>query len=102
GARAYHMGSASSSKNPGFSLYYTFRNNSGMLVKNLPLVILMRMFPKVLRGDLDTVKTLWRTGRKKLIIHVIRGRLVGLAQMPSYLHKRHKVKRLMDRKLLWK
>ncbi len=37
GVRAYHMGSASSGKNPNFSLYMTFRNSSGLLIKNMPL-----------------------------------------------------------------
>jgi GT2 family glycosyltransferase len=91
GARAYHMGSASSGKNPGWSLYMTFRNNSGMLVKNLPLLVLLRMFPKLVRGDIDTIKVLWRTNRRPAIKLVVKGRLIGVAMTPLYLAKRFKL-----------
>lgn len=102
GARAYHMGSASSSKNPGFSLYYTFRNNIGLLVKNLPLIIIIRLLPKLIRGDIDTLKVLWRTGRKDSIKYVVKGRAVGLLRLPLFIVKRPRVKRTMDTMELWR
>lgn len=91
GSRAYHMGSASSSKNPGFSLYMTFRNNSGVLVKNFHFLILLRMAPKILRGDFDSAIVLWRDKKKGLILQLLRGRITGLARLPVFLLKRRKV-----------
>lgn len=102
GAKAYHMGSASTSGNPSFSLYLTFRNNSGMLVKNFPIAILARMLPKLVRGDIDTIKVLRRTGRSNLIKYVIKGRVVGFFQLPIYIVKRFKVRHAVDTKTLWR
>lgn len=91
GARATHMGSASSGKNPGFSLYMTFRNNSAMLFKNLPIKMLIRMSPAILRGDLDTIRVLRRMGKNDAARKVIKGRLVGLLRLPLFALKRYKV-----------
>ena len=74
GSKAFHMGSVSSGKNPGFSLYMTFRNNSSVLFKNLPSIILIRLLAKLIKGDIDTIKVLWRTGQKKSVKKVIEGR----------------------------
>lgn len=93
GARAYHMGSASSGKNPGFSLYMTFRNNSAVLFKNLPFRILLRMWPKIVKGDIETIKTLYRTHRKTAIKKVIMGRIVGLLRLPLFFGKRRVMRR---------
>jgi GT2 family glycosyltransferase len=103
GARAYHMGSASSGKNPGFSLYMTFRNNTAVLIKNLPLIILIRMWPKLVRGDIDTIKVLWRSDKKPAIKKVIWGRVAGTLRAPLYLWKRYKVyrHRNVSYKSLW-
>ena len=75
-ARALHMGSASSGKNPGFSLYMTFRNNSAMLFKNFPLKMLIRMSPAILRGDIDTIRVLRRMGKEDAASKVVKGRLI--------------------------
>lgn len=96
GARAYHMGSASSDKNPGFSLYMTFRNNTAVLIKNLPVIILLRMWPKLVRGDIDTIKVLWRSNNKPAIKKVIWGRLAGIFRAPLFLLKRYKMFRVRD------
>lgn len=104
GARAYHMGSASSGKNPGWSLYMTFRNNSGLLIKNFHFLILMRMLPKLVRGDIDTIKVLWRTNRRQAIKPVIKGRVVGILTAGFYLPKRFKLARhtQADKMDVWK
>lgn len=104
GARAYHMGSASSSKNPNFALYMTFRNNSAVLMKNLPLIILLRMLPKFVRGDIDTIKVLWQTGRKSSIKSVVKGRVYGTFRSILYLKKRYIIRKYskVDYKTLWK
>jgi GT2 family glycosyltransferase len=85
---AYHMGSASSGKNPGFSLFMTFRNNSGLLIKNLPFRLLIRIFPRLIRGDIDTVRHLRRMGNNQAAWKVIKGRLIGITRIPLYLAKR--------------
>ena len=103
GARAYHMGSASSGKNPGFSLYMTFRNNSDVLFKNFPLRLLVRMLPKLIRGDIDTIRELKRRGKSSAIRKVIKGRFVGLLRMPLFIAKRRKMNkaRTADTNYLW-
>lgn len=88
GARAYHMGSVSSSKNPGFSLYMTFRNNSAVLYKNFPTYIILRILPSLIKGDIETIKTLYRTNRKYAISRVIKGRIIGILRLPLFIHKR--------------
>lgn len=104
GARAYHMGSASSkNRSSTYSLYMTFRNNSGMLFKNFPLRILIRMLPKLVRGDIDTLRTLWRRDQKKGMWQVIKGRLLGLARLPIFIRKRLKMRgyRQIGPEYLW-
>ena len=103
GARAYHMGSASSGKNPGFSLYMTFRNNSGLLIKNMPFKLLFKMAPALIRGDIDTIIHLRRTGRSAAIKKVLKGRLVALLYLPIFLRKRSQLSHLrnVDNGYLW-
>lgn len=91
-ARASHMGSASSGKDPGFSLYMTFRNNSAMLFKNFPLKMLIRMSPAIIRGDIDTVRVLRRMGKKDAAYKVIKGRVIGLIRLPLFIIRRWKVR----------
>lgn len=88
GAAAYHMGSASSNKSPGFSLYMTFRNNSSVLYKNLPNKMLMRMLPMIIRGDIDTIRELRRRKQKGGIGKVVKGRLFGLLRVPLFRNKK--------------
>lgn len=95
-ARAYHMGSASSGKNPGFSLYMTFRNNSALLFKNLPLKMIIRMAPHILRGDIDTVRALRRMGKPQAARKVVKGRFLGLLRLPLYVSKRRKLQRIAN------
>ena len=105
GARAYHMGSASSkNRSFTFSLYMTFRNNTGMLFKNFPMRFLMRMLPRLVRGDFDTIRTLWRTNRRGHILAVLRGRVVGMLRLPHFINNRFKLARarkISDKEYLW-
>lgn len=93
GARAYHMGSASSGKNPGFSLYMTFRNNSAMLYKNLPMGLLLRLVPRIARSDLDTIRHLRALGKPEAARKVLKGRLIGLLRVPLFIRKRRIIAR---------
>ncbi|HUC95707.1 MAG TPA: glycosyltransferase family 2 protein, partial [Candidatus Saccharimonadia bacterium] len=52
GTKAYHMGSVSSNKkDPSFSIYLSFRNNTGLLIKNLPFKILIKILIRMPRAD---------------------------------------------------
>ncbi len=93
GTRAYHMGSASSSKNPGFSLYMTFRNNTGMLIKNLPLSILLVILLDIPKADRASIKHLKRIGKPEGVPAIIKGRLASLKYIPIFLVKRHRLKK---------
>ncbi len=93
GTRAYHMGSASSNKNPGFSLYMTFRNNLGLLIKNLPLHILCKVLIEIPKADRASIKHLQRTGRKDSVKYIYKGRLASIKYIPVFIIKRRKLKK---------
>jgi GT2 family glycosyltransferase len=96
GTRAYHMGSASSGKNPGFSLYMTFRNNTGLLIKNLPLPILLRILVSIPKSDRASIRHLKRLGKQDAVPYVIKGRLASLKYVPIFIFKRRKLKKYHD------
>lgn len=104
--RAYHMGSASSGGDTGFSkfgLYMTFRNNLGVIIKNYPWPTLLRLLLVLPLTDYRTVRHLVRLGQSDIARAVIKGRLTGLLRSPLYLLKRWKMvgKRKLDRRYLW-
>lgn len=104
GTRAYHMGSVSSNKkDPSFSLYMTFRNNTGLLVKNLPISILWRVLVRMPGADRAAIRHLKRTGRGKAVPAIIRGRLCSLLYLPIFIGKRRQLRRLrsIDAHTLW-
>lgn len=100
---AYHMGSASSKSNKTYPAYMTFRNNSGMLVKNLPLSILAKLFFRVLASDRAHIRHLRLLGRKDEAKAVVKGRLFGLLLIPIFFIKRLKLNkyRSIDKSYLW-
>jgi GT2 family glycosyltransferase len=101
---AYHMGSASSGKNPGFSLYLTYRNNIAMLAKNIPWRMLWKMFYSMLAADRHTIKHLRRTGQPEAAKKLVKGRIVGLLRLPLYLPgiiKMHRYRRSVSSEYLW-
>jgi len=104
GTRAHHMGSVSSSKkDPSFSLYMTFRNNTGLLIKNLPTKTLWPILFRMLRADRAAIKHLKRTGRSQAVPAVIKGRIASIWYVPIFLWKRHKLSkyRTIDPDYLW-
>ena len=103
GARAYHMGSASSGKNPGLSLYLTFRNNLGMVIKNFPARTALKLLFKMPRSDFSTFKHLRRQGKQQASWKIVKGRLAGLVYVPVFLWKRRRLSKLrtIDRDYLW-
>lgn len=103
--RAYHMGSVSSTKkDPSFSLYMTFRNNTGLIVKNLPAGIATRLFLRMLKSDIASIRHLRRIGRGGAAPAIIKGRFVGFLFLPIFMIKRHHLKRLrsIDQNYLWR
>jgi GT2 family glycosyltransferase len=106
GAKAYHMGSASSGGDAGFSgfgLYMTFRNNLGMLIKNFPWRIVFRIVIKFPIADYRTVRHLLKAGYKDEAKKVMKGRAVSFVRVPLYLWQRRKLisKRAIDKDYLW-
>ncbi len=90
---AYHMGSASSSKNPGFSVYYIYRNNFPMLYKNFPFPILVTMIPGLIVTDLRTILGLIRGRNRVALKALIKGRLSS----PLLLLKMHRKRILLGK-----
>lgn len=103
GTEAYHMGSASSGKKPNYSFKMTFRNNGLVLVKNMPWLILIKILPRLIRSDIETIKSVRAQGNKKLVRIVIYGRLKSLLLVPLFIFKRLKMtgQRKIDRDYLW-
>ncbi len=102
--RAYHMGSISAAKkDPSFSLYMTFRNNLGVLIKNLPTKILLLMLLRIPKADIAAIRHLKRIGKKQAIPAIIKGRFASLRYIPIFLWKRHKLKtyRIINANYLW-
>lgn len=101
---AYHMGSASSSKNPGFSVYMIYRNNFPMILKNFPMSLVIRILPGLIITDSGTILDLLR-GRNKIALKaLIRGRLKGIPLSFRMLRKRRLLSRHRTHKAgaLWK
>lgn len=101
---AYHMGSASSKKRPGFSLYMTYRNNIAILCKNVPLGLLVRMAPDVLRSDYHTIKHLRRINQSIGIYYLLKGRFVGFMRLPLFIPgiwKMREARSTISKEYLW-
>lgn len=103
GTRAYHMGSASSSKNPSFSLYMTFRNNLGLLIKNLPFPILLTVLWRLPGADRASIKHLKRLKKDSGIPAIYKGRIVSLMYIAIFVIKRLKLNkhREVNNSYLW-
>lgn len=93
-AIAYHMGSASSkNRSSSFSLYYTARNQTGLLLKNIPASILIRACPNFLRHEYRFLLYLKSSYSSGVLLKYIQGRIVGLLRAPLYLSKRRKLQK---------
>ena len=101
---AYHMGSASSGKNPGFALYMTYRNNIAMLAKNVPLGMLLKMTYSMFTADRHTIIHLRRIGQKESAKKLLKGRIVGAIRLPLYIpgiYKMHRYRKSVSSEYLW-
>jgi GT2 family glycosyltransferase len=103
-AIAYHMGSASSNKrSSSFSLYYTARNQPGMLVKNMPFKVLLKASKYFLKNEYQMLRHLNNSYPPVFVRTYIKGRLVGFPKALLYFGKRRALreKRTIDPDLLW-
>lgn len=104
GSRAYHMGSASSGKKPGYSLFMTYRNNVAVLAKNVPALMFIRMIPGMVRSDYHTMKRLRQIGQGEAIPRLLKGRLSGFIRLPLYagdIVKLRSFRRSIPKQYLW-
>lgn len=106
-ARAFHMGSASSGGDTGYSnygLYMTFRNNLGVIIKNYPWALILQLVLTLPITDYRTVRHLWRLGNRTAVRKVIAGRAVGIVRSPIYLFKRARLfgKRELNSQYMWR
>jgi GT2 family glycosyltransferase len=104
GSKAYHMGSVSSNKkDPSFSLYMTFRNNTGLLIKNLPRRKLWKVVVHIIGADRAAMKHLKRIGKPQAVPAIWKGRLKSLVYIPVFLKKRRQLApyRQVDEEYLW-
>lgn len=88
GSKAYHMGSVSSGKNPGFSLYMTYRNNSALFFKNFPVSLILFFIPRIIKSDYQTIKSLLKMNKRRQAWFLIKGRVNGIFRCFLYTNKR--------------
>lgn len=91
---AYHMGSASSNKNPGFSVHLIYRNSFPMLYKNLPLTLLVKLIPGLIETDLRTALSLAKGKNLATLKAMARGRIDGVALTRKMIKKRSSIRRI--------
>lgn len=87
-AIAYHMGSASSSKNPGYSVYMVNRNRLPLLFKNLPFSMIIKILPNMLVADSLELYRIARGKNYSTLKNFILGRLKGIIITSAFLKKR--------------
>ena len=103
-AMAYHMGSASSNKrSSSFSLYYTARNQPGLLVKNMPLKVLLKASKYFLKNEYQMLRHLNNSYPPQFVRAYIKGRLIGYPRALLYFNKRRMLskQRVIDADFLW-
>lgn len=101
---AYHMGSATSGKNPGFSVYMVYRNSLPLLLKNLPFWVLTRTLPRLVYSDIESLFRLWRHRNYRAMKSIVKGRLHSLPILPTSIRKRRVLKHQarLSARTLWK
>jgi len=89
-AVSYHMGSATTSRDPGGYAWLIVRNQVLVLVKDFPAPLLARNLPRILFFQLKWLlfNSLHGLGRAHL-----RGLLAAARAMPATLHKRRAIQR---------
>jgi len=81
----------------------TFRNNLGLMIKNLPFPILMKVILMIPRSDRASIRHLKRIGKSEGVPAILKGRAASLLYIPIFLMKRHTLKksRKVDTQYLW-
>lgn len=90
-ALAYHMGGATTGGdgNP-FYLVLHYRNRIGLMVKDLPLPVLVRNAPAIVREQAGTLVHCVRNGTLRLYLRALLG---ALRRMPAWLRARRQIQR---------
>jgi GT2 family glycosyltransferase len=90
-AVAYHMGGATTGgdRDPFYMVLHQ-RNRIGLLVKDMPLSLLMRNAPPILRELVETLAHGVRRGTLRLYL---RAWLGAIAKLPCWLRERHRIQR---------
>ena len=101
-AVAYHMGSVSSNKNPGFSVYMVNRYILPTLFKNLPVSIIVIVIPRMILADSREIYRILKGRNYAIFKKFITGRIKGVSILPQYLNKRitlFRLRKTTNRKL---
>jgi GT2 family glycosyltransferase len=88
-ARVRHQGSASGGGR--LASFYNGRNSIRLLVKDLPTSLVLRMLPAILRFQLCRARDALRAWRGSAARAMLRGQLVGLAELPRHLADRRAI-----------
>jgi len=103
-AEAYHMGSVSAKKrsNGHYNIYMTFRNQTALLMKNLPFLTLIRFLPEAFNFERHFYKHLSRTLGRDVAVLAFKGRCIGVLRSLLYVGSRVQIqrKRAISRKTL--
>jgi GT2 family glycosyltransferase len=104
GTRAYHIGSHSSKRRSGgFSIRQTWRNQTVLLLSNLPARVLLRGFRGLIGHDIGAIRHLIATERPELIKDIAMGRLLGFQLIPYALKRRRTLRShvQLDPEVVW-
>jgi GT2 family glycosyltransferase len=85
-ARVYHQGSASGGGK--LASFYNGRNLIRLLAKNLPVGLIPRMLPAILRYQASRAREALGAWRGSAARATLRGQLVGFAELPRHLADR--------------
>lgn len=91
GARAYHIGSASS-KSQSFGFKLSYRNHTALLYKNFPISFIIKMLPRIIKSDFQRIHDFNDNNQKNISRAIGVGRLQGVGMLPKMLRKRRLVK----------
>jgi GT2 family glycosyltransferase len=93
GARAFHLGSASTNTRVGgFALRQTMRNQPILWLTNFPYRTVWNALPGIVRHDWGTIRHLRFTEQVGVISQMLRGRMQGILLIPYALRRRKQLK----------
>jgi GT2 family glycosyltransferase len=90
-ARVRHQGGASAGGK--LASFYNGRNSIRLLAKDLPTSLLLRMLPAILRFQVCRARDAVQAWRGSAARAMLRGQIVGLAELPRHLADRQPIQR---------